>query len=396
MRHLAYMAAKASALPVHAPLSVFRYLGEASEMMTRLGVAAYKKKKGFSPDEMIRGVRQGTIDFRRVGKDMKNLNALIPFLNARIQGIDRLAKTLAKQPDAKNFAWMAARLAISAIGPAMALMAWNTEGDRKRKYGQIPSWEKDAYWIIMLPDGNSYLKVAKSHIAQVIVNPAQMVYENANHTAAMSGWEIGSKILMAGLPVDDATGAIPHALKILIEQPMNKDAYFGRPIVTDEALAPANQYDQTTYETLKTIGAALDISPQRMQHILRSLTGGSGATVLYTLDQVLGRTGVQPLKQTDPGYAPFVKRVYGQVQEWKSDLAYKQRNLIRELKDAKAALNGMMKREGRAHMRDGNLDAYQEQMSEAAKRQVEHIKGIMAELEAVNKAMGVLSESEKR
>lgn len=369
-------------LTIDAPLSLFAAMGEASEQMTRLGVASYLKDKGKSLEEQVRGARQGTLDFRRIGSHTKTANAFIPFLNARIQGIDRMVRTIASEPTAKNFAAVATRVAISAIAPALTLWAWNR---RNPHYQEIPSWEKEAYWVVMMPGSRSYIKVPKSQYAQMIVNPAQMIVENAQGTASVAGWEIAMSLMKGGLPIEDAAGVLPHGLKLMTEQLANYDLYFNRAIVKEPGRPAGYQYDQGTYETLKTIGRGLGISPQRLQHLAKGITGGTGVSLLFVLDKALGKAGLQPEKRTDAGYIPFVKRVFGQAETWKSDLDARQRELVKEYKAAKAAL-GSYKSETLGHTRNQDQAEYKRQVSAGLRAQSEKVKELAREIAAVQKA----------
>jgi hypothetical protein len=106
-------------------------------------------------------------------------------------------------------------------------------------------------------------------------------------SAWASATELGSSLIESELPLTDA-------FKPIYEQTRNFDAFRNRPIVTGEAYAsaktvPSEQFDASTSEVSKRIGEALNVSPQRLDHLVAAYGGSAGRLGLELGDRLLGR-----------------------------------------------------------------------------------------------------------
>lgn len=318
------------------PLEAAAILGEASEMATRLGNFEHALNMGFSKAKAANVARQGTLDFGRIGRDIKSANSMIPFLNAALQGVDKTVRTAKEDP-----ARAAARWAVYGLTPMIALTAWNMQNPN---YRDISAREKDYYWILMLSKtGTAHIKLAKAHWQKVTVNPIQMAIEIQGGTASKEGWAIAKDVVFGGvLPFEDVASPVPPLISIPLEQAANFDFFWERSIEKAPGLAPELRYDPFTSETLKTIAKGmarvtdgrLVWSPARMQHVLQGLGGGSTTNLLLALDIALGAATPQQFPELRKDRLPFVKRVYGVTQDWKADLEQQIREARRELDQA--------------------------------------------------------------
>ena len=70
--------------------------------------------------------------------------------------------------------------------------------------------------------------------------------------------------------------------KTFVELTLNKSFYTGNPVVgkSKENLEPENQYTESTSEIAKQLGAALNISPIKLDYLVRGLTAQVGGSVL--------------------------------------------------------------------------------------------------------------------
>lgn len=320
---------------VKVPLNAVEWVGEAGEMMTRLGVVDAALKKGLTEEEAIHMARQATLDFKRIGnKHMRAANAMLPFLNAQIQGIDKTVRTLRDAPGKA-----ALRLFIGTVTPAIILQAWNR---RNPNYSDISAWEKNYYWIFMKDsEGKAYFKIAKGAVVKTVVNPFQMLFEKWDKTALEDGWEIAAEGIKSLTPVDNPGSLINPLLKLWPEIKANYDYYFNKDIVRSPGRPAGYQHDPGTAKTLMTIGEGLNISPEKMQHTMKSLLGGSAENLLYVTDYFLGKTKIQPPREFNANYTPMLNKFFGMTQSWQSDAAQKEREINKALKANKEGYNSM-------------------------------------------------------
>lgn len=327
-------------IPLRAAAHAMEAIGEAGEMMSRLGMFEAALKKGLTKAEAVRIARQGTLDFRRIGAKMRRANSLIPFLNARIQGLDRMTRAAKDDPVGSGV-----RALLVAGVPAIATLAWNQQNPN---YADIPSWEKEYYWILMMDKtGPGYFKIAKGHLAQMLVNPLQMMMENWLGTGKVGGWSIAADIIGGVSPIQDATGFLPPVAQELVEQTANFDTYFSRDIVRDPSLPAGYQANRGTSETLRALGAALSAlpdggyrSPERIQHAIQGLLGGTGTNILFALDELLGKTGAIPDRKTRVEQVPLLNRFWSQAREWKSDFELEKRKIERRRRELRGGIDG--------------------------------------------------------
>lgn len=354
---------------------------EAGEMMTRLAVMDYSMKKmKLDPSAAADAARQATLDFKRIGSKMKSWNARIPFLNARIQGMDRSIRNVKDDP------WKAAtRIALVSVAPMAMLQAWNM---RNPNYKDIPAWEKEYYWIIMDPHGQGYTKIAKGQVAQLL-NPLQMVMENWTGTANEKAWQIASSWFANAAPVSEATGFVSPVEKAVLEENAGEggyDFYTQRPIVKTPGARPADQWDANTPETLKKVGRALNISPQMWQHRLKSIMGGTAGNMLFVTDLLLGH----PPK--DPAAIPVIRRFRGQTEEWKSDLSEQKRKLLHEKTLKEDALKSFKGEYMRA-AKEPNPADLRRQISEKRKNTMKDLVDVMHKLGQAGSALDSLNHT---
>jgi hypothetical protein len=138
------------------------WLGETSEIWTRLAVRERAIKNGKSPQEAT-WIARNYLDFAQGGSFAKAADTIIPYLNAGIQGTRKVFQAASDNPG--RFLWKIAQIGAIAIGLYLANSRWN-----KDAWDEVPEYEKRTNWIITTPiqykdkDGNTrhlYFRIAK-------------------------------------------------------------------------------------------------------------------------------------------------------------------------------------------------------------------------------------------
>ncbi|OUB10948.1 4'-phosphopantetheinyl transferase, partial [Bacillus thuringiensis serovar yunnanensis] len=123
-------------------LKALQTISEVSEEATKVG--AYNKglKKGLTPEEAAYQARD-LMDFNRMGNSMQSANRIFTFLNANVQGKDKLIRTMKEHPIRTS-----ARIAGATLPPsALALASYANANDKQKEMmDNIPQQEKDTYW----------------------------------------------------------------------------------------------------------------------------------------------------------------------------------------------------------------------------------------------------------
>jgi hypothetical protein len=274
-------------------------------------------KSGQHVREAVHSGRQATLDFQRFGTHGRIPNQIIPFVNAALEGVDKMGRSAYENP--KRFALAAFTYAIA---PTIALTIWNEDDD---DYKNVSDREKENNYIIMKKDGTGeYWKIPKSHVVKFIINPFQMAWERSLGTSDGKWGDIASTVWSSASPVDNLGTIVPTALKLLIEPLANYDFYWKKVIEAPYIKAvgePGARYKKSTSESLKKIGKALNISPIMMQHEINSLFSGMGRHALFAVDWALGKTGVLPETEVTENRVPILRRFKGKAEVWKGEIS---------------------------------------------------------------------------
>jgi hypothetical protein len=220
----------------------------------------------------------------------------------------------------KDNPWRMLLAAFSMLyGPMLAFWLWNKD---KEGYKAVPLRDKINSWIIMNPDGKTWLKIPKGHVAKLIVNPIQFTMERNFGTILTEDKKIIAQVFDDLAPID--ISSIPTSLKMVLEWSLNYDLYWNREIekpyqqaIKTAGLRYNNKGGNKTSEAIKIIGKALNISPIMMQHEIEIVGAGTAKNILWLADMAMGkidpeRFGLEKM--------PVTKSFYGKIGEWGTDI----------------------------------------------------------------------------
>lgn len=316
------------------PLEFLSAVSEKVEEATRLG-------------EQVRGVRveppgrQGvmraslasrevTLDFSRAGTAGRGINRFVAFFNAGVQGMDKVWRNWRYNPGRSTV-----RALTSVTLPSVILYLINRNDP---EYQNLQQWEKDLFWMIRA--GDSWLRFPKPPvIGQIFGSAAERVLEwlDKDDPQAMDGFA-------ASLLANAAPNTTMDALGPIMEVTTNKNLLTGRSIVpiSEEKEEPRHQYGPYTSETSKAIGGALNVSPRKIDHLVKGYGAGLAGLGLRTSDSILKVLGVvdPPPKPTPrPRDLPVVGEFFSQSSSATVDRFY-------ELRDELEREKATAKREG--------------------------------------------------
>ena len=275
----------------------------------------YSNKKGFE-DKLGVGNKNATIlaadqarsnstNFFRHGSYGKGINLAIPYWNAGVQGArigvnrikDRPVQTLTK-------------IGFVIAAPS-AMIAMNNYGNDKNRQvmEDIPQYEKDGNIIIVGPDARKNEKTGKWEGVTKIPVPPQHIGIHKTIQDAVRASMTGEAFDLVGNlgritedyttvnPTDVkavASKYTPQGLKLVAEPLSNTNFFTGNKIVPDSQknLPAADQYNDYTSGTAKTLGKLTNISPRQIDNAIRTGMGGAGQNLVYGVDNALAATGV--------------------------------------------------------------------------------------------------------
>lgn len=233
---------------------------------------------------------------------------LVPFLNARIQGLDKLYRVGVKpgfrvltgkgsRADKLAFARFAAVVgALSAV--SMALFLRNHDDEEYRK---LEDWQRDTYWVVRIGDGMYF--IPKPFEVGAIATMAERALEQFVDPAV--GGDKFAERLGHMLTDTFAFDPIPQALKPLYELGVNEDTFTGRPIegLGDQRLSPSLRTRPETSRFAEYLSLGMEggfgavspgardfaLSPLQIDHLVRAYTGQVGSYAVGLADTMWRR-----------------------------------------------------------------------------------------------------------
>lgn len=233
---------------------------------------------------------------------------VVPFLNARMQGLYKLGRAMKgdRSAIAKEVALKGAYLAAFSL----LLAAMNGDDDR---YKELPEWDKDMNWHLWL--GDQHFRIPKPFELGLIFGtiPERMLLAA---TGEQTGGQL-TKAVARGVFETLAFNPVPQFYQPIREVQANRDFFRDRPIenMADEGKLPAARYDDRTSAIGKALGQltgpALGISPKQLDHLVQGYTGTLGGYVLSLSSLVadLGNPGERP--DSSASRWPVLKVLYG-------------------------------------------------------------------------------------
>ena len=230
------------------------------------------------------------LDFSRSGSfsSIRMLTQTIPFLNARMQGLDKIARAAMDPSQRKQFAQVMGAYTIASVSLMLAMA-----GDDD--YDEAPEWEKRTYHLFKIPGVDTMFRLPRPFEVGAIAYVSeqmtrQFVDENAETEELTSA-------LYHTLSDTFAVSIVPQAFKPLLEVYSNKDSFRNTPIesMSMRNLSKKERSKPWTSNLAKGTSAAMSevfpedvtLSPVQIQHLVRAYTGWAGATTLASIDFVI-------------------------------------------------------------------------------------------------------------
>lgn len=251
--------------------------------------------------------RDITMDFNRMGHSMRVYNRIRAFSGARSQGIYRFIEAVNKMPKK-----VLGKLGILA-GIALALKAGAGASDNKKEEEITDQVRKDNFIIPLGKDGEVVTIKKPQGLARSFINFAELLYDvgigivdEKEQAEAWERWvkdtieenaplELDLKDDENAMDVLVSVGTslipIPTASEPILENRLNKDFYYGNPIIPygKEGLRPEEQYDENTSQTAILLGKVLKQSPAKIENLITGWFAGVGSQTLDVTDTLLGK-----------------------------------------------------------------------------------------------------------
>ncbi|HDN9015027.1 TPA: hypothetical protein P2I01_001881 [Aeromonas salmonicida] len=241
------------------------------------------------------------MDFSMLGaaRTIQMAAMVLPFFNARIQGLGKLTRELRDNP--REIAKRAGMITAMSLG----LLAMNWDDER---YEELPDWDKDTNWHFFV--GDQHFRIPKPFEIGVMFGtiPERMVRALGDKD---TGTQFGKAVARA---VGDtfALNPTPQIVKPMVEAAFNYDSFRGGPIdgPQDLAVKAEARYNEQTSLLMRELGELSGFSPKQLEHLVIGYTGTIGSYVMAAADGLIRAASPGESASWRADEIPLVKAVY--------------------------------------------------------------------------------------
>lgn len=280
----------------------YRELGDKVENANRLATYKAAKKSGksilqaaFESKDLMDYSLRGNFAM------MQYMVDLVPFMNARLQGMSKLVRAAHENP---KRVLVEAGFKLALFSFALAML-----NDDDERYQELPDWDKDANWHFWL--GDDHYRLPKPFEIGIVFGT---IPERLTHT--LTGTQDAEKLLWSikhNLWETMAINPTPQFAMPIIENVANRKFFFDQPIegMSDEGKIESARYNENTSMTMRVLGEWTGYSPKKLEHLLNGYLGTMGMYALgiadMFADHATGRADKPDWKLED---LPVIKALY--------------------------------------------------------------------------------------
>ena len=242
-------------------LKAFREYSELAEASTRMGEYLRAREQGKEIRLAAEDARNITLNFTRSGVRGEQINKVIPFFNAVIQGGDKMVDMFRK-----DFVGTSVRTFEYIILPSIALWCLNHDEDW---YKKLNPEIKNQYWCF-----GKNLKVPKPQEMGVLFGSGSEAILDTAYDIDPKAIDNWSKQFVENI----TPSFIPTILLPIVEWQANYNFFRNKEVVSKklQRLPDELQYNDSTSGISKAIGSVAKISPAKIDNLVGSATGTMG------------------------------------------------------------------------------------------------------------------------
>lgn len=282
-------------------VTAYNELGNRGEAINRAALYDQLVKKGVSHADASLQARD-LMDFSMQGSftAVRFLTQVVPFMNARIQGLYKLGRAAKEDPRR-----MAVVLGATAAFSVALMTAYSDDDDWKKR----EEFDRNNFWWFKF--GGEAFRIPKPFEIGAMATLAERGFELAFSK------EMTSKRFMEQvrtlLSDNLSMSPIPQMFKPVIDVYANKDSFSGRPIegMGMDKLRPEYRFSDRTSMLARGASSALNaatgvfdkdsLSPVQIDHMLRGYFGWLGSFVVGT-SEIIARPATGQATQAAPDY----------------------------------------------------------------------------------------------
>ena len=344
-------------------IEAYNELGNRGEEINRAALFKQLQAKGMDRATAALMARD-LMDFSMQGSwtSIRFLTQVVPFLNARIQGLYKLGK--AAKEDPQRFAVVLGGVALASL----ALMAaYHDDDDWKKR----EDWDRNTNWWFKI--GGVAFRIPKPFEVGAIATLAERGLEYFT-SKEMTNKRMRDNV-MSILADNLSMNPIPQAVKPILDIYANKDSFTGRPIETMgmEKLNPEYRFTQNTSMVARGVstGALGALSPVQVDHLLRGYFGWLGSFVVGAADMIVRPFTNEPSRPTSDYFKVATQGIVQETNSGSSRYVTQMYDQAKILEQAYGTYRDLVK-QGKTEEAKTYLQDHQEELNRY--RQIEKVK----------------------
>lgn len=297
-------------------IEALQFISETTEAATRVSEFRRARESGKGMTESAMDAKDVTLDFSRSGPAGKALNLMVAFLNAGLQDMDKMRREATERPGnfvKKNLLYITA--------PTLALAFLNKDDEEIQN---LPDWRRNFFWNInlgrLLNREDWILSLPKPFaLGAVFGTLPERAIDWAGGRDPNGLKKAGQAVWQNTLFRGDLMASV-SLFRPMLENMMNYSLFTGGPIVPQrmQAVAPRYQFDPgRTSEFARVVGGQLNVSPMKIDNVVRGHFGGLGRHstdfIDFSMQQLYqGEIPERPSKSWEewPGVRAFTQGPY--------------------------------------------------------------------------------------
>ena len=213
-------------------------------------------------------------------------NAMIPFFNAQIQGLNVLYKAMTGKMPFNDKLKIRKKLLERGGMMATAAVVYAMMMQDDEAYENATPDQKYGNWFVPIPGIDEKLRIPVPFEVGYIFKalPEALVNSMTTEHGGEEAVKAFKQIVLQTIPGGSSYG-IPQALKPAIEVGLGKSFYTGRDILSarEKELLPEEQFRANTTEIAKAFGKLTGTSPIMVEQLVKGYTGTMGLAFLQAL-----------------------------------------------------------------------------------------------------------------
>jgi hypothetical protein len=232
---------------------------------------------------------------RGISPSLFALSTMVPFMNAQIQGLNVLYQAFTGKMPFNEKLKVKQKLMQRAIMMAGFTMLYASMMQDDEAYQNANDDEKYGNWFFPNPFGDEHIKVPIPFEVGLLFKavPEALVNTMFGDDKARDTMSALGKMAWNSVPISG-----PQGVKPLLEVAINYSFFTGRAIDSDRMMQyePGERYGERTSEIAKMLGGALNISPNKLEYLVRGYTGSLPIALASIANPIIrgGEVGEQP------------------------------------------------------------------------------------------------------